>query len=78
VVKKVVKWCYIKLAAVIEFAAIFDDFYTSFRFVLRVENYGCFVTLLAVIFAFKAKAVVCPSARVGIYEKIPFLFLLFR
>ena len=44
---------YIKLAAVIVFVAIFDDFYTSFRFVLRAENNGCFVTLLAVVFLLK-------------------------
>ena len=35
---------------------------------------SCLVALLAFVFAFKTKAVVCSSARFGIYEKIPFLF----
>lgn len=41
---------------------------------VRLQNNDCFVTLLAFVFAFKAKAVVCSSARFGICEKIPFLF----
>ena len=68
------KYRYIKLTAVIIFTAIFNAFCTSFGFVLRAENNDCLVALLAFVFAFKTKAVVCSSACFGIYEKIPFLF----
>ncbi len=68
------KYRYIKLTAVIIFAAIFNAFCASFGFVLRAENNDCLVALFAFVFAFKAKAVVCPSACFEIYEKIPFLF----
>lgn len=71
------KYRYIKLTAVIIFTAIFNAFCTSFGFVLRAENNDCLVTLLAFVFAFKTKAVVCSSARFGIYEKSHSCFAFF-
>lgn len=68
----------IKLAAVILFATIFNTFSTSFRFVLRTENNGCLITLLAIVMAFSTQTVVCSSACIWSYEKIPFLFCTFR
>lgn len=68
------KYHYVKLTAVVIFTTIFNAFCTSFRFVLRAENNDCLVALLAFVFAFATKAVVCSSACFGIYEKIPFLF----
>ena len=51
-----------------------QETYEAGGFVFRTKNNDCFVALLAFVFAFKTKAVVCSSACFGIYEKIPFLF----
>ena len=51
--------------------------YASFCLEFSAVNNNSTITLIAFVFAFKAKPVVCSSACIGIYEKIHFCFSFF-